>query len=135
MLKITAIGHLGKDCTINTVNGKSVINFSVASTEKWTGANGEKQEKTVWVECAYWTDKTKIAEFLKKGTQVYVEGSADIRIWEANGKNGASLACRVSQVQLLGSPDSKTPIAENGSQQKASPEPASPEPASGGLPF
>ncbi len=67
MIKLQIIGNLGKDATTNTVNGKNVINFSVAHTEKFT-SNGEKKEKTTWVECAYWTDKTAISPYLKKGT-------------------------------------------------------------------
>ena len=43
MLKIFAIGHLGKDATVNNVNGKNVINFSVAHTEKWNDAQGQAQ--------------------------------------------------------------------------------------------
>lgn len=101
MIKLQVIGHLGKDAATNQVSGKTVINFSVAHTEKYT-SNGEKHEKTTWVECAYWTDKTAIAPYLKKGTMVYAEGSAEVRTWESNGKSGASLQMRVVSVQLLG---------------------------------
>lgn len=102
MIKLQVIGHLGKDALVNLANGKSVINFSVAHTEKYKNAQGQPQEKTTWVECAYWTDRTAIAPYLKKGTQVYVEGQPEVRVWEANGKNGASLSVRVLSVQLLG---------------------------------
>jgi len=60
------IGNLGKDCVTNLVNGKNVINFNVAHTEKFRDAKGEQKEKTVWVDCAYWTDRTAIAPYLKK---------------------------------------------------------------------
>jgi single-strand DNA-binding protein len=103
MIKIQVIGHLGKDCETRTVDGKNVINFNVAHSEKWTDAKGEKQERTTWVNCAYWTDKTGIAPYLKKGTQVYVEGTPSIRQWSTNDKSGVSLECRVGMVQLLGS--------------------------------
>ena len=43
-----------------------------------------------------------MAPYLKKGTQVYAEGQPEVRTWESNGKNGASLTMRVSSVQLLG---------------------------------
>ena len=102
MIKLQVIGHLGKDSTVNTVNGKSVINFSVAHSEKYKDAQGNQVEKTIWVECAYWTDRTAVAPYLKKGTQVYAEGQPEVRTWESNGKNGASLTMRVSSVQLLG---------------------------------
>lgn len=108
MIKVQAIGHLGKDATVNNVNGKSVINFSVAHTEKFKDAHGNTKEKTIWVECSYWTDKTAIAPYLKKGTQVYVEGQPEVREWESNGKQGASLTCRVLSVQLLGGGNNNT---------------------------
>lgn len=118
MIKLQCIGHIGKDATTNVVNGKNVINFSVAHTEKFT-QNGEKKEKTTWVDAAYWTDKTAIAPYLKKGTQVYIEGQPEIRTWENNGKSGASLTVRVMSVQLLG-----------GGQQQAQQPAASPVPGS-----
>ncbi len=98
------IGNLGKDCVTNTVNGKNVINFNVAHTEKYKDAQGNQKDKTIWVDCAYWTDRTGIAPYLKKGTQVYVEGSPEVRTYPKNdGTTGASLTLRVLSVQLLGS--------------------------------
>ncbi|MFL5787365.1 MAG: single-stranded DNA-binding protein [Flavisolibacter sp.] len=103
MIKMQVIGHLGKDCLVNTVNGKNVINFTVAHSEKFTDSQGNKQEKTTWVECAYWTDRTAIAPYLQKGTQVFVEGTPEVRSFTRNdGTNGASLSLRVREVQLLG---------------------------------
>jgi single-strand DNA-binding protein len=103
MIKLTAIGNLGKDCVTNTVNGKNVINFNVAHTEKFRDAQGNQKDKTIWVECAYWTDRTGIAPYLRKGTQVYVEGTPDIRTYSKNdGTTGVSLTLRVQSVQLLG---------------------------------
>jgi len=104
MIKLQVIGNLGKDCTMNTVNGKNVINFSVAHTEKFKDAQGVQKEKTIWVDCAYWTDRTGIAPYLKKGTQVYAEGTPDIRTYQTqDGKQGAILSLRINNVQLLGS--------------------------------
>jgi single-strand DNA-binding protein len=104
MIKLMVIGNLGKDCIVNTVNGKNVINFSIAHTEKFKDSTGAQREKTTWVECAYWTDRTGIAPYLKKGQQVYAEGTPEVRTYQTNdGKNGASLSLRVQTVQLLGS--------------------------------
>ena len=101
------IGNLGKDCVTNLVNGKNVINFNVAHTEKFRDAKGEQKEKTVWVDCAYWTDRTAIAPYLKKGTQVYAEGTPDLRTYQkTDGTTGVSLTLRVLSVQLLGSRNS-----------------------------
>ncbi len=103
MIKLQVIGNLGKDCVVNNVNGKNVINFSVAHTEKFKDAQGVQRDKTVWVECAYWTDRTAVAPYLKKGTMVYAEGQPDVRTYTTkDGAQGASLSLRVSMVQLLG---------------------------------
>jgi single-strand DNA-binding protein len=103
MIKMQVIGRLGKDCIVNTVNGKNVINFTVAHSEKYKDSQGNQQEKTTWVEAAYWTDRTAIAPYLTKGTQVYVEGTPEVRSFQRNdGTAGASLSLRVREVQLLG---------------------------------
>ena len=103
MIKMQVIGNLGKDCVVNTVNGKNVINFTVAHTEKYRDSQGNNQEKTTWVDCAYWTDRTAIAPYLQRGTQVFVEGAPEVRSFTRNdGTAGASLSLRVREVQLLG---------------------------------
>lgn len=103
MIKMQVIGNLGKDCVVNTVNGKNVINFTVAHTEKYRDSQGNNQEKTTWVDCAYWTDRTAVAPYLTKGTQVFVEGAPEVRSFTRNdGTAGASLSMRVREVQLLG---------------------------------
>ena len=103
MIKMQVIGNLGKDCVVNTVNGKNVINFTVAHTEKYKDSQGANQEKTTWVDCAYWTDRTAIAPYLQKGQQVYVEGTPEVRSFTRNdGTPGASLSMRIRDVQLLG---------------------------------
>lgn len=103
MIKLQIIGNLGKDCVVNTVNGKNVINFTVAHTEKFRDSQGNNQEKTTWVDCAYWTDKTGISPYLTKGKQVYVEGTPEVRTFtRQDGTGGASLSIRVRDIQLLG---------------------------------
>jgi single-strand DNA-binding protein len=104
MIKMQIIGNLGKDCVVNTVNGKNVINFTAAHTEKYKDSQGNQQEKTTWVDCAYWTDRTAIAQYLTKGKQVYAEGTPEIKTFtRQDGTAGASLSLRVRDVQLLGS--------------------------------
>ncbi|MEP6748394.1 MAG: single-stranded DNA-binding protein [Bacteroidota bacterium] len=121
MIKLQAIGNLGKDCVTNTVNGKSVINFNVAHTEKFRDAQGNQKDKTIWVECAYWTDKTAIAQYLRKGTQVHVDGTPEVRTYQKNdGTTAASLNLRVSSVQLLGSRNENAlPSQQGGYNQPA----------------
>ena len=135
MIKMQVIGNLGKDCVVNTVNGKNVINFTVAHTEKYRDSQGNNQEKTTWVDCAYWTDKTAVAQYLVKGKQIYVEGTPESRSFQRNdGTPGASLSLRVREVQLLsgggrgegGGPmmSQSTPVAASSTQNGGSSIPA-----------
>ena len=104
MIKMQVIGRLGQDCVVNAVNGKNVINFTVAHSEKYRDSQGNNQEKTTWVDCAYWTDRTAISPYLTKGKQVFVEGTPEVRSFtRQDGTAGASLSLRVREVQLLGS--------------------------------
>jgi single-strand DNA-binding protein len=127
MIKLQVIGNLGRDCVVNNVNGKNVINFSVAHTEKFKDAQGVQKDKTIWVECAWWTERTGIAPYLKKGTQVYAEGQPDVRTYQTqDGKQGTSLTIRVQNVQLLGtrSEGSNGGSAYSGGQQSYNQQPA-----------
>lgn len=125
MIKLQVIGHLGKDCVTNAVNGKNVINFSVAHTEKFKDAQGNQKDKTIWVECAYWTDRTAIAPYLRKGTQVYAEGTPEVRTYSKNdGTPGVSLVLRVVSVQLLGSRNDNNPGGGFGGENSYSSQPA-----------
>ncbi|MFN5334155.1 MAG: single-stranded DNA-binding protein [Bacteroidota bacterium] len=108
MIKLQVIGNLGKDCIVNNVNGKNVMNFTVAHTEKYKDSTGAQKEKTIWVDCAYWNDRTAISPYLKKGTQVYVEGTPEVRTYTTqDGKSGASMSLRVQSIQLLGTRSSE----------------------------
>jgi single-strand DNA-binding protein len=114
MIKLQIIGNLGKDCIVKEVNGKNVINFSVAHTERYKDSQGNQKDRTTWVECAYWTDRTAVAQYLTKGRTVYAEGSPEADAYtNKEGQAAATLRMRVQNVQLLGgnSPDT------NGSNQ------------------
>lgn len=122
MIKLQIIGNLGKDCVVNTVNGKNVMNFTVAHTEKFRDAQGNQKDRTTWVDCAYWSDRTGVAPYLKKGTQVYAEGTPEVRTFQRqDGTAGASLTLRVLNIQLLGSAN-----RGEGGQSDSSSAPASP---------
>ncbi len=126
MIKLQIIGNLGKDCVVNTVNGKNVINFTVAHTEKYKDSQGNQQEKTTWVDCAYWTDRTGISPYLTKGKQVFVEGQPEVRTFtRQDGTSGASLSLRVREVQLLGGRgDGGSATASSGASTSSVPSPA-----------
>jgi single-strand DNA-binding protein len=139
MIKMQVIGNLGKDCVVNTVNGKSVINFTVAHTEKYKDSQGVNQEKTTWVDCAYWTDRTAIAPYLTKGTQVFVEGAPEVRSFtRGDGSAGASLSLRVREVQLLGTRKDSVGVSNDAPQmapRQETPAPVSMNDVADDLPF
>ena len=119
MIKLQVIGNLGKDCVTNQVNGKNVINFNVAHTEKYRDSTGNVKEKTTWVECAYWTDRVGVAPYLKRGSQVYVEGIPELRHYQKNdGTPGTSLSLRVMSLQLIGSRPEGQQNGNNGGYQQ-----------------
>ncbi len=103
MIKLQIVGNLGADCIQKEVNGKNVINFNVAHTEKFKDAQGNLKEKTIWANCAYWTDRTAVAQYLKKGKQVFVDGSPEVEVYtNKDGQPAATLRVRVRDLQLLG---------------------------------
>jgi single-strand DNA-binding protein len=105
MIKLQLIGHLGQDATVNDVNGRKVINFSVAHSEKYKNKEGAEVNRTTWASCAYWTDKVNLALYLKKGTQVYVDGYPEAKTYRNSNTNEVmpQLAVRVASIQLLSS--------------------------------
>lgn len=104
MLKTLLIGHLGRDAETNTVNGKTVINFPVAHSERYNDQQGNQQKRTTWAQCAFWSDKTTILPYLKKGTQVYIEGRPYARTYKRNdGTTDSLLQMSISIIRLLGS--------------------------------
>ncbi len=103
MIKLQVVGTLGRDAIVKDVNGKNVINFSVANTERYKDGQGVQKEKTTWVECAYWTDRTAVAPYLVKGQLVYVEGAPEAEAYmNKENQPAATLRLRVLNVQLLG---------------------------------
>jgi single-strand DNA-binding protein len=106
MIKLQIVGNLGKDCIVKEVNGKNVINFSVAHTERFKDSTGNLKERTTWVECAYWTDRTAVSQYLKKGKMVYAEGSPEADAYmNKENQAAATLRMRVQSLQLLSGGD------------------------------
>jgi single-strand DNA-binding protein len=103
MIKLQIVGNLGGDCIQKEVNGKNVINFNVAHTEKYKDSQGNQVDKTTWVNCAYWTDRTAIAQYLTKGQLVFAEGAPEADGYtNKEGQVAATLRMRVLNIQLLG---------------------------------
>lgn len=103
MIKLQIIGNLGADCITKEINGKNVINFNVAHSEKFKDSQGIQKEKTTWVNCAYWTDRTAVAQYLLKGKTVYAEGFPEVdQYTNKEGQPSVTLRMRVMNLQLLG---------------------------------
>jgi single-strand DNA-binding protein len=86
--KVMLIGHLGKDPELKYLpSGKGVANFSIATSEEWKDGDGKLQERTEWTNVQAWGKLAEIcAQYLKKGSRVYVEGSLRTRNYD--DKNG-----------------------------------------------
>ena len=105
--KVIIIGHLGNDPeTKQFSNGGSVTNISVATSEQWTDKQtGEKREATEWHRVTLFNRLGEIAaQYLRKGSQVYIEGSLRTRKWQdQNGQDRYSTEIRADNMQMLGS--------------------------------
>ncbi|HPC48062.1 MAG TPA: single-stranded DNA-binding protein [Deltaproteobacteria bacterium] len=108
--KVILIGRLGKDPEMRfTPQGRAVTNFSLATNEHWTDANGERQERTEWHRVVAWGKLAETcAKLLAKGKQVYVEGRLQTRSWDdRDGNKRYTTEIVASAMQILGSPDSQ----------------------------
>lgn len=103
--KVIIVGNLGRDPETRYMpEGNAITNISVATTDKWKDKNGEMQEKTEWHRVAFFGKLAEIAgEYLKKGSQVYVEGRLQTREWEKDGVKRYTTEIIANQMQMLGS--------------------------------
>ncbi|MBK9606151.1 MAG: single-stranded DNA-binding protein [Betaproteobacteria bacterium] len=103
--KVILIGNLGRDPDTRYLpNGDAVANISVATTDTWKDKNGEKQEKTEWHRVTLYRRLGEIAgEYLKKGSQVYIEGRIEYREYEKDGVKRYSTDIIASEMKMLGS--------------------------------
>ena len=81
--KVILVGRLGTDPEVKSLGDNTVCNFSMATSESWNDKSGNKQEKTEWHKVVVWGKLVGICgEYLKKGSQAYVEGSLQTRKWD-----------------------------------------------------
>ncbi|MDE3212474.1 MAG: single-stranded DNA-binding protein [Bacteroidota bacterium] len=124
MIKLQIVGNLGADCIVKEVSGRTVINFNVAHTERFKDSQGQPKERTTWVNCAYWTDRTAVAQYLKKGKLVFVEGSPEAEAYtNRDNQPAATLRLRVRELQLL-SGGTDTPSGGDSGMSSSSPKTA-----------
>jgi single-strand DNA-binding protein len=103
--KVILIGNLGRDPEVRYLpEGGAVANISIATTDTWKDKSGEKQERTEWHRVAFFGRLAEIAgEYLKKGSQVYVEGSLRTRKWtDKEGQERYTTEIRADMMQMLG---------------------------------
>src|SRR5437868_12057596 len=104
--KVILIGNLGRDPETRYMpDGGAITNISIATTENWKDKNGDKQEKTEWHRVAFFGKLAEIAgEYLKKGSQVYVEGRLQTRKWQdKDGQDKYTTEIVANAMQMLGS--------------------------------
>ena len=104
--KVIVVGRLGSDPDTRYMpSGSAVTNVSVATSESWKDKEtGEKQEKTEWHRVVFFNRLAEIAsEYLKKGSQIYVEGRLQTRKWEdKEGNEKWTTEIVANQMQMLG---------------------------------
>ena len=104
--KVIIVGNLGQDPEVRYMpNGNAVANFTVATSESWKDQQGQLQERTEWHRIVVYRRLAEIAgEYLRKGQQVYIEGSLRTRKWQGqDGQDRYTTEIIASDMQMLGS--------------------------------
>ena len=138
--QVILIGNLGRDPETRYMpDGGAITNISVATTDTWKDKQGEKQEKTEWHRVAFFGRLAEIAgEYLKKGSQVYVEGRLQTRKWQdKDGNDKYTTEIVADRMQMLGSRQgmgggASEPPPDRGGGEGASARPAGKPAAKGG---
>ena len=103
--KVILIGRLGQEPTIRYMpNGEAVCNFSVATSESWKDQSGQRQERIEWHNITMYRRLAEIAgQYLKKGSQVYLEGKIQTRKYtDKNGVERTAYEIIVNEMKMLG---------------------------------
>lgn len=132
--KITLVGNVGRDPELKVVGNSKVVDFSIAINEP---ARGQNPEKTEWYRVSFWDRKAEIiAQYVKKGTQILVEGKLSVRTYLDNSQK-ERYALEVSGLDfvLLGSKTAAEDSESAGAFQRrenvqSAPATAAPMPAS-----
>lgn len=121
--KVIIVGFLGNDPEVRTMPaGDLVVNISVATSESWTDKNsGEKKEVTEWHRIVIYRKLAEIAaQYLRKGSQVYIEGRLKTRKWQDNnGQDRYSTEIQCDNLQMLGDRNQDAAQNQPPKQQKA----------------
>ena len=132
--KVILVGNLGQDPEIKYMpNGNAVCNITVATSESWKDKNsGEMQERTEWHRVVFFRRLAEIAgEYLKKGSQVYLEGRLQTRKWQdQQGQDRYTTEIVADNMQMLGGGNRSGGSAEFGGGQSKGGSQSAPAPAS-----
>jgi single-strand DNA-binding protein len=105
--KVILVGNLGKDPEVRYMpNGEAVTNITLATTDSWKDkSSGDKRETTEWHRVVFFRKLAEIAgQYLKKGSQVYIEGSLKTRKWQdKDGQDRYTTEIVASEMKMLGS--------------------------------
>lgn len=101
--KVTLVGYLGKDPELKyTPGGAAVATFSIATNESYKDKEGNQKEHTEWHRLVAWNKTAEIvAEYLKKGSLIYIEGKLQTRSWEKDGQKHYMTEVVVRDIQFL----------------------------------
>ena len=103
--KAILVGNLGRDPELRyTQSGQAVANFTVATTERFSTRDGDRQERTEWHRIVTWGKTAELcAQYLSKGRSVYLEGRLQTREWEdKEGQKRRTTEITAQTVQFLG---------------------------------
>ena len=123
--KVILIGNLGRDPDLRyTTSGTPVANFTMATSDRWTDPSGEKKERTEWHRIVVWGKQAEICgEYLRKGKQVFVEGSLQTREWtDREGQKRYTTEVRAQRFQMLGRADDRPQEPADGAEKVAEPD-------------
>ena len=122
--RVTLVGRIGQDPEVKTVGETKVAKLSLATSESYKDKSGNKVENTDWHNLELWDGLAKIAEsYLKKGSQIYVEGKIKTDKWETDtGEKRSAVKIRVTSLTMLGGNQEQQPKASSikSSEQDAS---------------
>jgi single-strand DNA-binding protein len=122
--KVILLGYLGADAEVRSMtSGKPVMNFRMATTDRWKNSSGEYEERTEWTNVVTMNERTidAISQYLTKGTQVYIEGKLQTRKWQ--DKDGQD---RYSTEVMIGPNGTITLMGRGDSDGEAKKAPAKP---------
>lgn len=124
--KVILVGNVGQDPETRYMpNGGAVTNLSIATSETWKDKNsGEQQERTEWHRVVFYQRLAEIvAEYVKKGSKLYVEGSLRTRSWEQDGVKRYATEIIADQMQMLDGRGGSGGEGGGGSYQSSQPAP------------